>query len=62
MGAIGSDDDGMNFVHRFFDLNVIVTVIVFVFVIVIVTVTVVILFCLLYFLNLAELREKETSK
>lgn len=58
MGAIGSDDDGMNFVHRFFDLNVIVTV----FVIVIVTVTVVILFCLLYFLNLAELREKETSK
>lgn len=60
MGAIGSDDDGMNFVHRFFDLNVIVTV--FVIVIVIVTVTVVILFCLLYFLNLAELREKETSK
>lgn len=58
MGAIGSDDDGMNFVHRFFDLNVIVTV----FVIVIVTVTVVILFCLLYFLNSAELREKETSK
>lgn len=53
MGAIGSDDDGMNFVHRFFDLNVIVTV--FVIVIVIVTVTVVILFCLLYFWNLAEL-------
>lgn len=53
MGAIGSDDDGMNFVHRFFDLNVIVTV--FVIVILIVTVTVVILFCLLYFWNLAEL-------